>query len=174
MEYKKMENKKMVNKKIEYKKEYSSNKPQKNGAGKLDLTTEVAEIVSKDIAFTDWFYMTPSEVTAKMISDLIKLQSSVQVDLWEEMNILQLELPNKTTVDFEPMNINFKDPSDASFIKNRNIKTIFTVTIEEGALEELKVVFKLLIAEWDGFLCADSDDFKPQYGNERISVDSME
>jgi len=173
-----MEYKKNENKKVEYKKKYSSNKPQKNVTAKVGLIAKSAENKSEDISedklenksknivITDWFFMTPSEVTAKMISDLVKLQSNVQVDLWEEMNILQLEMSNKTTVDFEPTDINFKDPSDISFIKNRNIRTIFTVTIEDGALEELKVILKLFIAEWDGFLCADSDDFKPQYGNE--------
>lgn len=122
----------------------------------------------KEKAVTDWFYMIPNEVTAKMISDLIKLQSNVQVDLWEEMNILQLELANKLTVDFEPMKIDFKDPSDAAFVKNRNIKTIFAMTIEEEAFKEMKVIFKLLFSEWDGFICADSDDFKPIYGQDDL------
>lgn len=118
----------------------------------------------KEQEITDWFYMTPNEVTAKMISNLLQSKSNVVVDLWEEMNILQIELPNKLTVDFEPIIINFKDPSDAAFVENRNIKTIFEVTMEEAVLHEMKELLRLIFQEWDGFLCADSDDFQPIYG----------
>jgi DNA mismatch repair ATPase MutL len=122
----------------------------------------------KEKLVTDWFFMTPSEINAKMIVDILKLKSNLQADIWEELNILQIELPGKTTMDFEPVNIDFKDPSDAAFIKNRNIKTIFAVTIEEGAFEEMKEVFKQLIEEFEGFLCADSADFKPIYDHESM------
>lgn len=132
----------------------------KNNSSKNVAKAKTAE-KSKEKEITDWFYMTPKDITAKMIADLLKEQSNVQVDFWEEMCILQLELPNRTTVDFEPIIINFKDPSDAAFVKNRDIKTIFEVTMEENAFSEMKDVLKLLFHEWDGFLCADSDDFKP-------------
>ena len=113
---------------------------------------------------TDWFYMTPEEVTAKMISNLLQAQSNVIVELWEEMNILQLELPSKISVDFEPIIINFRDPADAEFVENRNIKTIFEVTMGEAVLQEMNEILRIIINEWDGFLCADSDDFHPIFG----------
>lgn len=117
---------------------------------------------------TDWFYMTPNEINAKNIAEIFKLQSKVQVDLWEDMNILQVELGNKQTVDFEPMDLNFKDPSDATFIKNRDIKTIFSVTIEDGGLKEAIEQFKFIINEFDGFLCADTVNFQPLYNKENL------
>lgn len=139
-----------------------------NKIGNKDNVSSKATSNHKETFITDWFYMTPSEITAKMISDLMKLQSNVQVELWDEMNILQIEFKNKSTVDFEPIIINFKDPSDAAFVKNRNIKTIFEVTMEEEAFQEMKAVLKVMINQWGGFLCADSDDFKPIYGKEEL------
>jgi hypothetical protein len=134
----------------------------KNSEKKTEPATKAAQKnISQSI--TDWYYMTPKEVTARMIFDLIKQKNHVQADLWEEMNILQLELSNKKTVDFEPVIINFKDPSDEAFVKNRNIKTIFEVTMEEEIFHEMKTVLKLIFQEWGGFLCADTDDFKPIY-----------
>jgi hypothetical protein len=153
---------------LEKKKSASDNKNQKNNAKKTDGVNKVAQSKSKETEITDWFYMTPYEVTAKMIATLLKTQCNVSVDLWEEMNILQIELPNRIIVDFEPIIINFKDPSDAAFVKNRNIQTIFEVTMEEAALKEMKEVLKLIFNEWDGFLCADTDDFKPIYGKTEI------
>lgn len=117
---------------------------------------------SKSKIITDWFYMTPSEINAKSIAQLIEAECHTPVDLWEEMNILQIELSNKETVDFESMSIDFNDESDIAFIKNRNIKTIFAVYIASGTLDdELKSILKVMFNQWNGFLCADSQDFKP-------------
>ena len=119
---------------------------------------------SKTKIITDWFYMTPSEINAKSIAQLIEAECHTPVDLWEEMNILQIELSNKVIVDFEPMSIDFKDELDMAFINNRNIKTIFAVYIASGILEdELKSILKVMFNQWNGFLCADSQDFKPIY-----------
>lgn len=144
----------------------------KNTNDKINLVAKAFGNQSKgnrnEKEITDWFYMTPKEVTAKMISNLLQTQSNVVVDLWEEMNILQLELPSKISVDFEPIIINFRDPADAEFVENRDIKTIFEVTMEEAVLQEMKELLRIIINEWDGFLCADSDDFQPIFGKEDL------
>lgn len=151
---------------MENKKKKSNNIKIESGKGTAAKTA--GTVLGREKEITDWFYMTPKDVTAKMIADLIKKQGIVQVDLWEEMNILQLELADKTTADFEPVIIDFKDPSDAAFVKNRNIRTIFEVTVEENALPEMKPVLKLIFQEWGGFFCADTDDFHPIYGMDNL------
>ncbi len=130
--------------------------------GSSKINTELDK--KQKVTITDWYYMTPGDVNAKMIADRLKINGFSEVELWEEMNILQIELADKKTVDFEPVGYSFKDPSDVSFIKNRNIKTIFAVTLEEGNIELFRPVLKILLEEWEGFLCADSIDFKPIYG----------
>jgi hypothetical protein len=80
------------------------------------------------------------------------------------MNILQIELSNKVTIDFELMDLNFKDPSDMEFINSQNIHTIFAVYITSGILEdEFKKILKVILNRWEGFLCADSQEFQPSY-----------
>ena len=117
---------------------------------------------SKTQLITDWFYMSTADVHAKGISDLLKANGYNEVELWEEMNILQIETPGHKCIDFEPVTYIWKDTADAAFIKDRNIKTIFAVTVEES-LESFQPVLKLLLSEWGGFFCADSPDFKPLY-----------
>jgi hypothetical protein len=144
------------NRKVEYKSKFSKFKT------KQEVKDNKSKIV-KETVITDYFYMSPNQITAKMMDERIQVQDGIQVDLWEEMNILQIEFPNKLTVDFEPMSNEFKDSSDAAFIKNRNIKTVFAVTIDAGAFPLVKPLLKKIITEFDGFLCADSVDFKPLY-----------
>lgn len=111
----------------------------------------------------DLLYMTSCEITAKDISDLLKDLTDLKLELWDEMNVLELELNNQDTVDFEPMDIHFKNPSDSAFVKNRNIKTIFAVSIYEEDIETVKSIFEKIIDQFSGFLCSDSEDFSPFY-----------
>lgn len=108
------------------------------------------------------FYMTPNTPTCGQIKDLLEGGSGV-VQYWEAMNILQIELPGGATVDFEPMQAEFKDPSDQSFLKNRKIATVFAVTVEEAGFEAAKGYFAKLIGEYEGFFCTDSENFQPIY-----------
>jgi hypothetical protein len=111
--------------------------------------------------YLDLLYMTPKEVTAKELAGLLKGTEKATIELWDEMNVLELELPNQNTVDFEPVEINFKDPSDSAFVKNRNIRTIFAVNLAEEDLEFVKTLFEQIISSFAGFLCTDSADFHP-------------
>jgi hypothetical protein len=113
--------------------------------------------------YIDMLYMTPEEVTAKDIKTLLENESSLDFELWEEMNVLELILPNKSSIDFDPLEVNFKDPSDASFVKNRRIKTIFAINIAEADLPTVIPYFEQIVNKFTGFLCADTEDFNPVY-----------
>jgi hypothetical protein len=113
--------------------------------------------------YIDLLYMTPSVITAKDIAALLQDTKGITVQLWEEMNILELELSNENSIDFESLNPNFKDPSDSAFVKNRDIKTIFAISLSETDLNTVVPYFDQLVAKHGGFVCADSDDFNPVY-----------
>lgn len=113
--------------------------------------------------YIDLLYMTPTEVSAREIASLLQNNQGVAVQLWEEMNVLELELSNENSVDFEPLEVNFKDPSDAAFVKNRNIKTIFAINLCEDDLKNAIPYFEQITASFSGFVCADTDDFQPVY-----------
>lgn len=122
------------------------------------------KIIQQNInSYIDLYYMTSSVIRATDISLIIRDIPGFTVELWEEMNILELELPNQNTVDFEPLEPSFKDPSDAAFIKNRGVKSIFAINLCETDLNTIIPVFEKIITKHSGFLCADSPDFTPVY-----------
>jgi hypothetical protein len=128
------------------------------------MANKKANSTQKDIKkYIDLLYMTPSVVTAKEIATLLQDANGLTVELWEAMNVLELELPNKNSIDFEPLPVTFKDPSDASFVKNRNIKTIFAINLCEDDLTVATTVFEKIVDRFNGFICADSEDFSPVY-----------
>lgn len=123
--------------------------------------------------YIDLFYMTPSEVTAKDIAILLQDNKGLSQQVWEEMNVLELELPNENTIDFEPVEPSFQDPSDASFIKNRNIKTIFAITLCEEDIQLVVPYFEQLVEAYAGFVCSDSADFNPVYAGTTAKINKM-
>lgn len=113
--------------------------------------------------YIDLLFMTPASISAKDIAALLKDSKGITVQLWEEMNVLEFELPGGSSVDFEAIDPNFKDPSDAAFVKNRGIKTIFAINLSEADLGILSPYFDQLVTAFGGFVCADSADFNPVY-----------
>lgn len=111
--------------------------------------------------YLNLFYMTPNEVCAKDIAESFQADKGLVIELWEAMNVLELELSNHNIIDFEPVEASFRDPSDASFIKNRNIKTIFGITLCDNDLTSAIPYFKQLVDKFGGFVCTDSDNFNP-------------
>jgi hypothetical protein len=113
--------------------------------------------------YIDLLYMTSNVVSAKDIADLFITGTSLTIELWEEMNVLEFVLPNQNTVDFEAIDPNFKDPSDLAFVKNRGIQTIFAINLCEEDLPTMTEYFNQLVEQFTGFVCADSEDFTPVY-----------
>jgi hypothetical protein len=113
--------------------------------------------------YLDLLYMTPKVITAKDIKEALKEKAGILIEFWEEMNVLEIGLSDGNTIDFEAISTEFKNPSDLAFIKNRNIQTIFYIRGQENSIEEIKACFQSIINQLGGFLCTDSDDFKPFY-----------
>jgi hypothetical protein len=107
-------------------------------------------------------YMTPQEIKAREIHDYFVRKGIEEVHLWEELNILQLELANQNTVEFEPLQP-FQDKKDLEFLEKENIKTLFALTIEESDFKEMKDLMIGLLEELEGFIATDSEDFSPTY-----------
>ncbi|MBH1941871.1 hypothetical protein I5677_13290 [Mobilitalea sibirica] len=113
--------------------------------------------------YIDLLYMTPSQVSAKEIAALLSNYHDLKIELWDEMNVLELNLSNNNSVDFEPLNLPFHNPSDAAFAKNRNIQTVFAIGVEQNDLTNVLPYFEKIIEMYSGFICADSEDFQPVY-----------
>ncbi|MDF2486359.1 MAG: hypothetical protein K0R46_2527 [Herbinix sp.] len=113
--------------------------------------------------YIDLLYMTPQEINAKEIADLLQENKGLTIELWAEMNVLEFVLPNQNSVDFEAIDPDFKTPSDAAFVKNRGIKSVYSINLCEDDLSIVTPYFEQLVEKFSGFVCADSEDFTPVY-----------
>ena len=111
----------------------------------------------------EMFLMLVKEVDAKNIIDALKEKGLAGLDVWESMNVFNIEVREGDGIDFEAIDIQdtFVDSSDLSFIKNREIHTIFSFSATENQIEALKPYMKEITDLFGGFACSDSEDFQP-------------
>lgn len=126
-----------------------------------DKKTKGNQTITKNTV--DLLYMTPSLVNAKDIAETFYNVKGITVELWDDMNVLELELSNQNSIDFEPLSLNFKEAKDAAFIKEQNIQSAFLINLIESDLNSLLPYFQQLTDRFSGFVCADSADFTPVY-----------
>lgn len=108
-------------------------------------------------------YMSPQVIHVTDLNKVLALNSKIQVHVWDQLDILEITLPSGETVDFETMTAFMNDEEDLMFMAEKDVKTVYAVTIEEEAMDEFKPVMKEIIQAYEGFLCSDSDDFMPMY-----------
>lgn len=108
-------------------------------------------------------YMTEQKVNVKSFADVLEQEANVEVNVWDQLEILEFIMPFKETADFETMTDYMDDEEDLSFMKERNVKTVYAITVSEAAFQEFKCYMDKIISQYGGFLCSDSDDFHPFY-----------
>lgn len=116
--------------------------------------------IMKKKELVELFFMATEQVSVKQLSGLITDQS-ITVELWDELNIMELELSNQNQVDFEMITTGFSEPEDTIFLEKHNIKTIYAVTLEQSDLAIMKPYFAKLVENFGGLVCSDTQDFKP-------------
>ena len=108
-------------------------------------------------------YMTEQSITVKDIKRVLEVCKEVEVDTWEEIDILEITMPSGEAVDFETMTDYIDQEDDVAFMKERNVQTVYAVLVSEKAFEEMKQYMSTVLCELGGFLCTDSEDFMPVY-----------
>lgn len=137
----------------------------KAGIGKMNAGNKLSKSNSNknnsnSAAITDWFFMSKQEITAKDIAQYLQPLNLGELDLWEELNILALEIGDKNSIDFEGLAGGFKSKDDIAFMNQHGFVTVFTVTVSEDN-KLIREVFDGVLGQFSGAFCADTEDFKP-------------
>ncbi|KIR02628.1 hypothetical protein P261_01443 [Lachnospiraceae bacterium TWA4] len=115
----------------------------------------------------EYYYMTDREVTAKELSKLITVVDEEQVEIWPEINLMEVILTSDSLI-FEDAKECFIDPLDLEFLEEKKILSIYQVSFEQGDTKKVVEIFKELFEKAGGFLASDSEDFSPFYTLENI------
>ena len=108
------------------------------------------------------YYFTGKEVDAKELSLAIQSVPANHLEVWRELNILEVVLEKDSLV-FQDASSVFEDPEDLSFLEAHGIKTMFSTDFAEEDEEAAFTVYKEILAAFGGLLCSDTEDFRPMW-----------
>lgn len=115
----------------------------------------------------EYYYMTPEQTNAKELTTLIKSVDEEKVDVWPELNLMEVVLDSDSLI-FQDGRECFVDPLDLEFLEANKIQSVYVVSYEEGDSVKAKKVIKEILKAKGGFICSDTEDFQPMYTVETI------
>ena len=126
--------------------------------------TAVKKNVKKILEF---YYMAPREMTAKELSRCVTIIPEEQVEVWNELNLVEVILENDSLI-FQDARECFVDPLDQEFISAHDIKTIYQISYDAQDQLTVRRVMKEILGRMGGMICSDTDDFEPMYTLENV------
>ena len=84
------------------------------------------------------------------------------VEYWEEAEVLEVELPEAGSVDFEDLEGTLGDEESDAWLQEQQIHTVFAVTIRPDDYELAKKVMEHIVSLVDGYFCADNENLQPR------------
>lgn len=107
----------------------------------------------------NWIYMSQKEVTVR---DIMKaVEAACETEIWEELGVLEIELPSGDTMDMEETAIHPKDEETKKFADAHNVVCVFYVTFPEENVNDAEKIMKLIVGANGGFFCGDTEGFIP-------------
>lgn len=109
----------------------------------------------------EWLYLFEGEIKLRQIYELLK-DSPWNVEYWEEAEVLEVELPEAGSVDFEDLEGTLGDEESDAWLQEQQIHTVFAVTIRPDDYELAKKVMEHIVSLVSGYLCADNETLQPR------------
>ena len=107
----------------------------------------------------DWFYMNSTAVTVRDIDNSLKNYESITTEIWEDLGVLEVNLSEKLSLDFEALKPYFKDKEGQEYLQKNDIHALFMVTFEAQDYALVEPIMKHITKNLDGFFCEDTIDF---------------
>ena len=109
----------------------------------------------------EWLYLFEGEIKLRQIYELLK-DSPWNVEYWEEAEVLEVELPEAGSVDFEDLEGTLGDEESDAWLQEQQIHTVFAVTIRPDDYELAKKVMEHIVSLVSGYFGADNDTLQPR------------
>ena len=109
----------------------------------------------------EWLYLFEGEIKLRQIYELLK-DSPWNVEYWEEAEVLEVELPEAGSVDFEDLEGTLGDEESDAWLQEQQIHTVFAVTIRPDDYELAKKVMEHIVSLGSGYFCADNENLQPR------------
>lgn len=110
--------------------------------------------------YKSFLYMLPQKITAKQLSIIPDFLSPKQIEVWTELNLLEITLADGT-ITFEDMMENLTGEADKALLASMQVEQVYVCDYEEADCVQVQELIKCLLKSAGGFLASDTEDFKP-------------
>ena len=110
--------------------------------------------------YKSFLYMLPENITAKEMAGKLPFMEREAVEVWTEVNLLELTLENGTFT-FEDMMEDLNGEEDAALLEKLEVKQVYACDYEASDAESVQKIMKCLIETVGGFMASDTEDFEP-------------
>lgn len=111
---------------------------------------------------SNWLYLSEKEIALRNIQSVFAEDDSMQVEIWEEVEVLELALPCGRSVDIEKADITHCDEITEAYLKEHKIQCVYLITIVPDYYRESEAALKKIAQTLGGYYCADTQDFQPE------------
>lgn len=139
----------MADKKKKQKNKWKGNK----GSNKVAEKVTVKE-------YKSFLYMLPETITAKELADKLAFMERETIEVWTEVNLLELTL-EKGTLTFEDMMEDLSGAEDVALLEELKVKQVYACDYEASDAENVQKIMQCLIEAVGGILASDTENFEP-------------
>lgn len=122
--------------------------------------SKVSQAENKERHFRSFLYMLPVEADVKQLAEVLDFLGREQIEIWTEVNLLELTLTNGTLT-FEDMMAEMERPEDAALLREMEIKQVYACDYEAADALEVRHIMSALTEQLGGLLASDTEDFQP-------------
>lgn len=109
----------------------------------------------------EWLYLNQREVNLQEIVQLLDGKGGITVQLWEEVKVVEIELPEAGSVDMEWLKLPTDEADFDKHLQTRQIQSVFLVTLVPEDYEKAEPVMKQITGALGGYFCGDNERFAP-------------
>ena len=135
-------------------------KGKENVKGKSKEQTKVQTQKKRPDFPIHWYYMATSDITVENLKAAVA-SDDYDIEIWKEAGVLEVGIEEKASMDFEACELDLRDEYSNQFLKEREVKALFFVTLPSVSFEKCENVVRQIMSANGGFFCADTDDFTP-------------
>lgn len=115
------------------------------------------------------YLMLKDIVSAKQLQTIVENNfEQIETDIWSEANIMELELSDKTTIDFVSIDNFEMNDEDKFYFEQNNFKSVYCISYDKEDETIVIKALKLILNKYDGVIGNDTDSFEPIFDKSNI------
>lgn len=107
-----------------------------------------------------FLYLLPERITASELAAALPFLAARQIEIWVEVNLLELSLAG-SALTFEDLMPELTKEADLALLAEMGMGQVYACDYEASDAGEVGKIMECLLGRFGGILASDTEDFKP-------------